>query len=199
MKKNTFYINLHFILRPIIKVIFPFSVTGVEHLPADKPVVLCLNHTNAVDPVVLAFALPRTYPIRIMAKKQLFSIPGLNWLIRKLGAFPVDRGHNDINAVKSSIGALRDGYSLMIFPEGTRIKDGRRIEPQSGAAMIAIRSGVDMVPVYLSANDRLFRKTRIVIGTPYAPVYTGRKGTAEEYQRNIDEVMDRVYAMGETV
>ncbi len=197
--KNNFYITLHFILKPVMKLLFPFSVEGVEHIPSDRPVVLCVNHSSAVDPVLLAFALPRTYPIRIMAKKQLFSIPGLNWLIRKLGAFPVDRGHNDIGAVKNSIGALRDGYSLMIFPEGTRIKDGQRIEPKSGAAMIAIRSGVDMVPVYISANDRLFHKTRIVIGVPYAPVYTGRKGTAEEYQRNIDEVMDRVYAMGETV
>ena len=197
--KNNFYITLHFILKPFIKLLFPFSVTGVEHLPADKPVVLCVNHTNAVDPVVLAFALPRTYRLRIMAKKQLFSIPGLNWLIRKLGAFPVDRGNNDIGAVKISIGALREGYSLMIFPEGTRVKEGETVEPKSGAAMIAIRSGVEMIPVYISANKRLFRKTRIIIGAPYAPVYTGRKGTAEEYQQNIDEVMRRVYAMGETV
>ena len=197
--KNTFYMNLHFILKPIIKVLFPFSIQGVENLPTDRPVVLCVNHTNAVDPVVLAFALPRTYRLRIMAKKQLFSIPGLNWLIRKLGAFPVDRGNNDIGAVKNSIGALREGYSLMIFPEGTRVKEGETVEPKSGAAMIAIRSGVEMVPVYISANKRLFRKTRIIIGAPYAPVYTGRKGTAEEYQQNIDEVMRRVYAMGETV
>ena len=63
--KNTFYINLHFILKPIIKVLFPFTVEGVENLHADKPVVLCVNHTNAVDPVVLAFALPRSYPIFI--------------------------------------------------------------------------------------------------------------------------------------
>lgn len=197
--KNNFYITLHFILKPFIKLLFPFSVQGVEHLRADTPVVLCVNHTNAVDPVVLAFALPRTYRLRIMAKKQLFSIPGLNWLIRKLGAFPVDRGNNDIGAVKISIGALREGYSLMIFPEGTRVKEGETVEPKSGAAMIAIRSGVEMVPVYISANKRLFRKTRIIIGAPYAPVYTGRKGTAEEYQQNIDEVMRRVYAMGETV
>ena len=197
--KNNFYITLHFILKPFIKLLFPFTVQGVEHLRADTPVVLCVNHTNAVDPVVLAFALPRTYRLRIMAKKQLFSIPGLNWLIRKLGAFPVDRGNNDIGAVKISIGALREGYSLMIFPEGTRVKEGETVEPKSGAAMIAIRSGVEMVPVYISANKRLFRKTRIIIGAPYAPVYTGRKGTAEEYQQNIDEVMRRVYAMGETV
>lgn len=191
--KNSFYITLHFLLKPLLNLLFPTVVQGVEHLPQDRPVVLCANHSSAVDPIALAVALPRTYPIRIMAKKQLFSIPGLNWLIRKLGAFPVDRGHNDISAVKHSIGALRDGCSLLIFPEGTRVKRGQHIAPKPGAAMIAIRSGVDMVPVYIGTNRRLFHRTPIVIGTPYTPVYTGRKGTAEEYQRNIDTVMAQAY------
>lgn len=197
--RNTFYITLHRILRPLIVALFPIAVQGTENLPADRPVVLCANHSSAVDPIVLAMALHREYPLRIMAKKQLFSIPLLSWLIRKLGAFPVDRGHNDISAVKHSIGALRDGCTLMIFPEGTRMKKGQRVVPKSGAAMIAIRSGVEMVPVYLSTNRRFLRKTHIVFGTPYAPVYTGRKGTAEEYQYNTDEVMRRAYALGEAL
>lgn len=195
--RNTFYIAVHRLLRPILLWLFPMEICGVERLPADRPVVLCPNHSRAIDPVMLAVALPREYPICIMAKKQLFSIPLLSWLIRKLGAFPVDRGHSDIGAVKSAIGALRKGRSLMIFPEGTRMKEGQRLEPKSGAAMIAIRSGVELVPVYIGTGKRLFRKTPIIIGKPYAPVYTGRKGTAEEYQRNIDEVMAQAYALGE--
>ena len=63
--------------------------------------------------------------------------------------------------------------------------------------MIAIRSGVQMVPVYIKKAKGLFRKTPVVFGEPYDPVYTGRKGTAEEYQHNTNVVMDRAYAMGE--
>ena len=64
--------------------------------------------------------------------------------------------------------------------------------------MMAIRSGVKLQPVYISPTQRLFRRTRIVFGPAYPPVYTGRKGTAEEYQANAAEVLRRAYALGET-
>lgn len=197
--KNPFYYRVHRLLYKVITFFFPIKVRGLENLPQDCPVMLCANHTSGFDPVLICCALRSDYPVRLMAKKQLFSIPGLAWLIRNMGAFPVDRGRSDIAAVKNSIGALRDGFSLIIFPEGTRIKDGQRIEPKSGAAMIAIRSGVQMVPVYIKKAKGLFAKTPIIFGAPYEPVYTGRKGTAEEYQTNTNEVMNRVYALGETV
>lgn len=197
--KNPFYYHVHRFFRPIIVALFPIEVHGLENVPKDRPVMLCANHTSGFDPVLICCAFPSEYPVRLMAKKQLFSIPFLSWLIRNMGAFPVDRGHSDISAVKNSIGALRDGFSLVIFPEGTRIKDGKRIEPKSGAAMIAIRSGVQMVPVYIKKAKGMFRKTPIVFGEPYDPVYTGRKGTAEEYQHNTNKVMDRAYGLGETL
>ena len=195
--KNPFYYHVHRIARHIVTFFFPIKVSGIENVPTDRPVVFCANHTSGFDPVLICCAFKSDYPVRLMAKKQLFSIPGLGWLIRNMGAFPVDRGHSDISAVKNSIGALRDGFSLIIFPEGTRIRDGKRLEPKSGAAMIAIRSGVQMVPVYIKKAKGMFRKTPVVFGEPYDPVYTGRKGTAEEYQHNTDVVMDRAYAMGE--
>ena len=143
--KNPFYYHVHRIARHIVTFFFPIKVQGLENVPADRPVVFCANHTSGFDPVLICCAFRSDYPVRLMAKKQLFSIPGLAWLIRNMGAFPVDRGNSDISAVKNSIGALRDGFSLVIFPEGTRIRDGKRLEPKSGAAMIAIRSGVQMV------------------------------------------------------
>lgn len=197
--KNPFYYHVHHFFRPIVTFFFPIKVHGIENVPTDRPVIFCANHTSGFDPVLLCCAFRSDYPVRLMAKKQLFSIPGLAWLIRNMGAFPVDRGHGDISAVKNAIGCLRDGGSLIIFPEGTRIKNGQRIEPKSGAAMIAIRAGVQMVPVYIKKAKGMFRKTPVVFGAPYDPVYAGRKGTAEEYQHNTDEVMDRAYALGETL
>ena len=108
----------------------------------------------------------------------------------------MDRGNSDINAVKTAITSLRDGWNLLIFPEGTRVKQPGQVTPKSGAGMMAIRSGVKMVPVFIGTKKRLFRKTVITFGEPFEPVYTGRKGTAEEYQANTDEVMRRAYALG---
>ena len=68
--------------------------------------------------------------------------------------------------------------------------------PKGGAAMIAIRAGVKMLPVFIGTTKRLFQRIPLIIGKPYAPVYTERKGTAEEYQQNVDEIMRQVYELG---
>ena len=85
----------------------------------------------------------------------------------------------------------------MIFPEGTRVKEGEEVDAKGGAAMIAIRSGVRMQPVYITTKKRAFRRNKIVFGPVYAPVYTGGKGTAEEYQSNVEEIMRQVKELGE--
>lgn len=196
--KNVFYRRFYRIVAPIIRFIFPLEVHGREHL-TEEAVVLCPNHTNAMDPILLACAMPGTTLLRVMAKKQLMGVPVIGWLIGKLGGFGVDRGNSDIGAIKTAIRALKDGWKLMIFPEGTRVKEGEEVDAKGGAAMIAIRSGARMQPVYIAPRKRLFHKTRIVFGPAYAPVYSGRKGTAEEYQANVEEIMRQVKELGESV
>ena len=193
--KNPFYSAMWCIGRPLILLLHPIEVKGKENLP-EEPVILCANHSSAWDPILLICAMKGEYPLRVMAKKQLFSIPVVGGFLRMMGVFPVDRGHSDIGAVKLSIQSLRDGFSLLIFPEGTRVKYRGEVQTKGGAAMIAIRSGVKLLPVYIGVEKKAFRKVPVVFGEPVTPVYTGRKGTAEEYQENIDAVMDRVYELG---
>lgn len=195
--KNRFYFWIRRIFGPLFKFFFPLDVKGLENVP-DEPVVLCGNHSSALDPIMVVAAESPTFSMRIMAKQQLMKIPVVGWFLRKMGAFGVDRGNSDINAVKTSIRALRDGCHLLIFPEGTRVKEGETVEIKGGAAMIAVRAGVRMLPVFIDRKKRLFSKTRIIFGRPYEPVYTGRKGTAEEYQANAEEIMRQVYELGET-
>ena len=172
--------------------IFHLEVPGWENVP-QEPVLLCGNHASAWDPIFLLMALPREYPFRIMAKKQLFKIPVLGKFLTSVGVFPVDRGNSDINAIKTAIRSLRDGFSLILFPEGTRVKRKGQVQPKAGAAMMAIRSGVKMVPFFVG---RTKRNVRVIFGKPYTPVYTGRNGTAEEYQSNTDEVLRQCYELG---
>ena len=194
--ENFFYRRFHWLVAPLVRLIFPLDVQGREHL-TDQAVVLCPNHSSALDPILLACALRYDMPLRIMAKKQLMEIPLVGWFLRKMGAFGVDRGNSDISAIKTAIQCLREGWKLLIFPEGTRVKEGEAVNAKGGAAMIAIRSGVSMQPVYITTKKRAFRKNKIVFGPVYRPVYTGRKGTAEEYQANVEEVMQRVKELGE--
>lgn len=195
---NPLYRRLHRLLVPLIRFFFPIAVSGREYLTGE-PVILCPNHSSALDPFLLVSALDCDYPIRIMAKKQVTDLPILGGLLRRIGVFGVDRGHSDIGAVKTAITSLRSGISLLIFPEGTRVRPGEHIQAKGGVAMMAIRSGVKLQPVYIGTKKCMLRKTRVVFGPAYAPVYTGKKGTAEEYQANADEILRQAYALGETV
>ena len=126
--KNKFYTLMWKLLRPFVLLLHPLDVQGRENLP-DEPVLICANHSSGWDPVLLVCALASDFPLRIMAKEQLFKIPIIGGFIRRMGAFPVDRGNSDIGAVKTSIKSLKDGFSLLIFPEGTRVKEGHDRHP----------------------------------------------------------------------
>ena len=192
---NRFYLVMSAIFGPIIHLFYPVTVSGLENLPKDQSVVLCANHASAWDPLLICLALPRSMPIRIMAKKELMEIPFIGWIIKKLGAFGVDRGHSDLNAVKTAIKAVRNGESLLVFPEGTRVEHEGQERAKGGVVMIAMRTGAALIPVYAGGKKRPFHRTHIVFGEPFCPVTATRHGTAEEYQEFADEVLRRAYAM----
>ena len=203
MKKplNSFYTFVIVILRAIWKVLYPYEVKGLETLPQER-VLLCPNHASNLDPIYVAVALPNNYRLHFMGKEELFRNSILNWAFRKLGAFPVSRGNNDITAVKTAIQVLKDDDNLLIFPEGTTIRngigsvDGLPPHAKSGAAMIGIRTGAKLVPVFVDGAKKPFRKVRIIFGKPYEPVYSGRHGTAEEQQKIADDILAEAYALG---
>ena len=173
----------------------------MEDLPRSG-VLLCPNHASNWDPILVALRLPVNYRLHIMAKEELFHYPVLGWILKRVGAFPVSRGNNDIQSVKTAIQAIKAGDNLLIFPEGTVIRngigcaDGLPAHAKGGVAMIGVRTGAIMVPVFVDGEKRLFHKTRIIFGKPYQPVYTGRHGTAEEMQKIADDILEAAYALG---
>ena len=191
-----FYRVFHFVFYPILWVLFPFTIHGRENVPTDRAVVLCANHAHAIDPFLICLALPRHVPVRIMAKKELMDTPLLGGFLGRLGAFGVDRGHSDLNAVKTAIKTVRDGAHLLVFPEGTRVKRQGEAQPKGGVVMIAMRTGAPLLPVYVGKPHKLFHMTHIVFGEPYEPKTAARHGTAEEYQAYADEIVRRAYELG---
>jgi 1-acyl-sn-glycerol-3-phosphate acyltransferase len=196
MSVNRYYDKARKLLAAFLNLIHPLEIQGLENVPQDRPVVFCANHSNAVDPLLVIFALNGPY-IRVMAKKQLFKVPIVGDFIRNAGAFPVDRGNSDIYAVKTALQSVKEGTSVLLFLEGTRVKVPFSVRPKGGAAMIAIRTGVDMIPIYVGRYKKWFRKVPIVFGKPYTPQHETRRGTAEEYQKNADEILRQCYELGE--
>ncbi len=187
-----FYKIVYWLIYVLAKAVYWFKFTGLENIPQGAAI-LCGNHTANVDSVLVILALGSTKQHAAMAKEELFKIPGFNWLIRQLGAYPVARGSNDIAAVKFSLKALKDGLKLVIFPEGTRVRPGQVVEPKAGAAMLAVKTGTPLVPIYINPGSKFFNAT-VICGEPFYPQVEGR-ATAEDYQRITNELMERIHAL----
>ena len=190
------YRIVYAILWPILRLCYPCRYIGRERLP-EGAVLICANHSNAVDPILIAFAFGRKKQIHFMAKEELFKNPVFGWLIRSLGAFPVARGKGDTGVIDTAVERLSSGRSLMIFPEGTRVHEGESVEAKTGAALFATRTGTPMLPVYIQPKKRIFRPTTVVIGQPYFPKTEGRRATAEELEEITQDLMNRIRALGE--
>lgn len=147
----------------ILLLLYRVDVKGLEHLPKSGAL-LCPNHASNIDPVLIGLCLPLDYHLHFMAKAELFEKPALAWLIRTLGAFPVQRDGRDIQSVKTAMQVLHKGENLLIFPEGTTIRngvgyhDGLPAHAHAGIAMIAVRTGATLVPVFCDGQKKLFHK-----------------------------------------
>ncbi|NLL42228.1 MAG: 1-acyl-sn-glycerol-3-phosphate acyltransferase [Firmicutes bacterium] len=147
--------------------IWGLDVEGTENIPQEHGAIIAGNHRSWLDPVVIAVAIKR--PIHFMAKAELFEYPILGWLVSRLHAFPVKRGQADRQAIRTSHERVTAGHLLGIFPEGTRNKTGDAMLPlQGGAVLIALRSGVPIVPVVVARGRRrgLRKRFLVRIGTP---------------------------------
>ena len=185
------------IARVIFAIVHPRKVIGRENIPQGSCLV-CGNHTRYSDPIFIVLSMGRRDHPYIMGKAELLKVPVLGWIVKKVGLIPVERGKADVKAIKECMRVLKEGKKLLIFPEGTRVKEGEDSDAKTGAAMLALRTGVPMVPVYVPNKLGWFRRTPVVFGQAYTPeVPEGQKPTAEDYRRVADDLMARIKALAE--
>ncbi len=148
---------------------FSLKFEGRGNIPKKTPVIYASNHRTNADPPLVGCGARGTYAF--MAKEELFGNKLFAMLISSLGAFPVSRGKGDTAVLDTAVERLNNGKSLMIFPEGTRSKDGKVHRGHSGAAVIAARSGKQIIPVGIVFGEKLKFRTKIVVkyGEPIDP------------------------------
>jgi glycerol-3-phosphate dehydrogenase (NAD(P)+) len=148
------------ILQPFFHVYFRLGRIGREHIPASGPVILAANHRSFLDPFVIAVMVRR--PIWFVAKKELFAFhPVVSWLLGALGAFPIERGASDHEAMATARALLARGEAVLMFPEGTRIRPGSLGEPRRGVGRLALETGAPVVPVAVIGTEAVRRGWRI--------------------------------------
>jgi 1-acyl-sn-glycerol-3-phosphate acyltransferase len=133
-------------------------VGDIDAIPASGPVILASNHVSNLDGMVLGAWLVPRIPRRIhmLGKKEMFEWPVVGYLARNGGVHPVDRAGADVEAFRTAERILEQGHVLLIFPEGTRSRDGRLQRARDGLAMLALRTGSPIVPIGVADSDRVW-------------------------------------------
>ncbi len=184
------------LLRPLF---CGLRVEGAENVPREGGVVLACNHPGGMDSFVLGFACPRQ--VFYMAKRELFNVhPVMTFLLYRIGAFPINRGARDTEAIEYSVALLKQGRVVGMFPEGTRNRGKPMRRGKSGAVRIAIDAGVPVVPVAVLEIPHLhknwlnpFKRTRLSVQFGQPTLFPA--GTMEEVQEYTTKIMQEVARM----
>jgi 1-acyl-sn-glycerol-3-phosphate acyltransferase len=202
--RSGLYAVLHFLLAKPILWVSRMRVIGREYEPkkGEGSYLLICNHMKWYDPIWLCAALKHYQP-HFMAKQELFRVPGLNLLLKALGAYPVNRGGADVGAIRRTITMLQEGKVVGMFPQGHRYngEDPRQTDIKSGAAMIAVRAGVPVLPVFIKAKGhrpRFLQKKEIIIGKPISPEELNYcPDESGEYARIASFLFEKVCELGD--
>jgi 1-acyl-sn-glycerol-3-phosphate acyltransferase len=154
---------IHRVVRGIARFLFflfvKLDVQGIEHVPEEGPALLVCNHVNLMDPVVPLGVFKR--PVSFMAKEELFSVPIFGRLLRAIKIVPVARGSiASRRALKRAEELLLDDWLFSIYPEGTRSRRPGMGPAHHGAALLALRTGVPIVPTALIGTHRIAREDK---------------------------------------
>ena len=177
-----------FVLFPLL---FDMHVRGVEHVPSDGPLILASNHVSNFDPILLGTYVPRT--TAFVAKEELYRVAPMALLWHLWGAVLVRRDGLDMRPLRMLLRILSEGGTVGMFPEGTRSRGQGLQRPLPGAAYLAVKSGVPILPVAVWGADDLDLKRRMVRGRPRVDIRVGQVMAPEvPAGRLTREVLDQV-------
>ncbi len=128
-----------------------WSVRGIDALPRERGLIVAANHISFWDPPLIGAVIARE--VHFLAKEELFATPVLGPLIRSLNSIPIRRGAADLQGLTRAIDALKTGGAVLLFPEGSRMRDGRLHPARPGVGLMAVNADVPVVPCYISGSN----------------------------------------------
>lgn len=174
------------------------SLEGLENLPASGPVIVAGNHVSMIEGPLVGWAVGRKRLPLFVVKQEMF-FPPMGWALRELGGIPIDRGAKggDLKALRTTLSAIKAGGCMVVFPEGTRAREGERLKPKSGVGLLARLSGAPVVPVRARHTESAFsgeRPFRLTFGAPLsAPKSPADSRSAD--QTFAEAVMAAIFAL----
>jgi len=133
------------LFRAVYRFYFGWRVFNAERVPITGPVVLACNHASFIDPPLVGAGLHRE--VNYLARENLFRFPVMGWVLRQWQSVPVDREGGGARGLKAILDRLKKGGAILLFPEGTRTRDGKLQPPRSGIGLTVMKSTAPVVPV----------------------------------------------------
>jgi len=189
-----FYRCCYRLARAAIGIFYRFRFIGKENIPEGATLV-CANHSSMVDPFLIVFAFGIGCQMHIIAKDELFRIPIISPILRKLGMISVNRGVLDANSVKATFAYLKGDEKVVVFPEGTRVSEDENVSAKAGAVKISERTGAPILPIYIPRKKPLFSRVTVTIGQPYHIEKQPRKRSANDYTLLSEDLMNRINSL----
>ncbi|MBG9784486.1 lysophospholipid acyltransferase family protein [Shouchella lehensis] len=179
------------VCRLVLRTLFKVEIRGKEHIPSEGGVLLCSNHISNFDPPLLGAFIHRQ--VRYMAKKELFDKKGIGKLLKGLGAFPVKRGGNDRESLRTALRILKEGDMVGLFPEGTRSKTGEIGNGLAGAGFFAGKSEAYVIPCVIIGPYRFRKRVILAYGEPIdMEAYRQQRVSAQEITDTIMTEIQRL-------
>ena len=175
---RAWYAVCQFVAQVLFVVVFGIRVFHRERLPREGGVLVVSNHQSFLDPILAAVGMPR--PFHPMARETLFRFLPFALIIRSLNAFPVRRASADLGAIREALRRLKDGQVVLMFPEGTRTRDGSIGRLQGGPITIAARAGVPVLPMVIDGAFESWPRTHLLPRPHQILVACGKPLSAEE-------------------
>lgn len=184
------------IARIFFKTCYDFKVEGLENIPKTGALIIAGNHLSNADPPAIGAFAGLVRDSRFVAKKELFSVPGLGWFFRRSGYIPLDRKRTigDFGALQEVVHALEKGESVVMFPEGTRSRTGSPQKPKSGIGFLVYKTGAPVLPVKVEGTFGWpwVRKIRVKFGTVMHLEKDPALEPKAQYKQFANQIMDAI-------
>lgn len=188
----------------ILKIFFSLKIKGLENIPRKGAFIIASNHTSNLDPIAVGASCNRK--VNFMGKEELFKNKIFASYLNKLNVFPLRRYASDSRALREAIRRLKNDAGLLLFPEGTRSKDGDIKEAKIGVSVLSVTARAPVVPCYIKGSNKIWPskshffhkgKLQVLYGRPLLPPVVKKDAKKENYYEFAQVVMSHIKTLKE--